>query len=259
MRSDDETDLPRKAVRLPLELRVHVLDTHGAETLLMSHDWSANGVFLRTRHPLPVGTLTRLSVLLPGGHAPVTLRALVTRNVREVDPENHRPPGMGMRLVDVPAPLLVYLHAMARQRAVLKPESILVELPSLLLVGGERPERLRYAVYLDAHGYDVADADTPDEAMDLLAHDVDPVAFVVIDEGATAVALQKKLMGRAAHAPPRAVVLLGEPHGGFEGPLSHAIAFLPRHTDPAAVKASLDAQMHAPPLHVEAYSETDGD
>ncbi|HTP49850.1 MAG TPA: SAM-dependent chlorinase/fluorinase [Anaeromyxobacteraceae bacterium] len=67
-------------------------------------DWATNisqgGLFINTRHPLPVGTLVKILIQLPVAAFPVDLSGRVTR-VAEFDNQANVVPGMGIEFTDV--------------------------------------------------------------------------------------------------------------------------------------------------------------
>ena len=69
-------------------------------------DWATNisqgGLFINTRHPLPVGTLVKILIQLPMAAFPVDLSGRVTR-VAEYDNQANVVPGMGIEFTDIDA------------------------------------------------------------------------------------------------------------------------------------------------------------
>ena len=67
-------------------------------------DWATNisqgGLFINTRHPLPVGTLVKILIQLPMAAFPVDLSGRVTR-VAEFDNQLNVVPGMGIEFTDI--------------------------------------------------------------------------------------------------------------------------------------------------------------
>jgi hypothetical protein len=67
-------------------------------------DWATNisqgGLFINTRHPLPVGTLVKILIQLPMAAFPVDLSGRVTR-VAEFDNQVNVVPGMGIEFTDI--------------------------------------------------------------------------------------------------------------------------------------------------------------
>ena len=67
-------------------------------------DWATNisqgGLFINTRHPLPVGTLVKILIQLPVAAFPVDLSGRVTR-VAEFDNQVNVVPGMGIEFTDI--------------------------------------------------------------------------------------------------------------------------------------------------------------
>jgi uncharacterized protein (TIGR02266 family) len=67
-------------------------------------DWATNisqgGMFINTRKPLPVGTLVKILVQLPGASFPFNITGRVTR-VTEYDNRANMVPGMGVEFTDV--------------------------------------------------------------------------------------------------------------------------------------------------------------
>jgi type IV pilus assembly protein PilZ len=61
---------------------------------------SEGGMFLRTPNPLPEGTMLTIRIALPGPERAFTVLAQVIRTVRG---GMLRPPGMGLRFVDLSA------------------------------------------------------------------------------------------------------------------------------------------------------------
>jgi hypothetical protein len=62
-------------------LRVHVTGPGGWSKLLLSYDWSLNGVFLRTRAQLPVGTKLELAVVFRKPVGRLVIRGHVVRTM----------------------------------------------------------------------------------------------------------------------------------------------------------------------------------
>jgi uncharacterized protein (TIGR02266 family) len=73
---------------------------------------SADALFLRTCAPLPAGTPVRLRLSLPGRAAPLTAQGVVawSHAPRGQPPEGSPPPGMAVRLTDVPEALRPHLR-----------------------------------------------------------------------------------------------------------------------------------------------------
>ncbi|RKH53779.1 PilZ domain-containing protein [Corallococcus llansteffanensis] len=67
-------------------------------------DWAVNlsrgGLYINTQQPLPVGTVVRLLVSLPGASFPVDLVGKVTRTTAQGTPGSEVP-GMAVEFVDV--------------------------------------------------------------------------------------------------------------------------------------------------------------
>ena len=89
----------RKSARLHHELPVAYRTVGSFLT-----DWATNisqgGLFINTRNPLPVGTVVKLIVQLPGAEFPFDLAGRVTR-VAEWDNRSNVSPGMGIEFIDL--------------------------------------------------------------------------------------------------------------------------------------------------------------
>ena len=96
--SSKPTVAPRPP-RLEYELPVSYRTVSGFVT-----DWAVNisrgGLFINTQKPLPVGTLVRLIISLPGTEFPFDLTGRVTR-VNESHLAPNQVPGMAVEFVDV--------------------------------------------------------------------------------------------------------------------------------------------------------------
>jgi uncharacterized protein (TIGR02266 family) len=81
-------------------------------------DWATNisqgGLFINTRHPLPVGTQVKILIQLPVAAFPVDLVGRVTR-VTEFGNEANVMPGMGIEFTDVDAPKREQLEAFVQK------------------------------------------------------------------------------------------------------------------------------------------------
>jgi uncharacterized protein (TIGR02266 family) len=70
-------------------------------------DWATNisqgGIFVNTRNPLPVGTVVKLIIQLPGAGFPFDIAGRVTR-VAEWDNRLNLAPGMGIEFIDLDGP-----------------------------------------------------------------------------------------------------------------------------------------------------------
>jgi type IV pilus assembly protein PilZ len=88
-----------RAPRLEYELPVAYRTVSGFVT-----DWAVNisrgGLFINTQKPLPVGTLVRLIISLPGTEFPFDLTGRVTR-VNESHLAPNQVPGMAIEFVNV--------------------------------------------------------------------------------------------------------------------------------------------------------------
>ncbi len=89
----------RRSNRLQHELAVAYRSVGG-----FLSDWATNisrgGLFINTRTPLPVGTVVKLLIQLPGAAAPVDLVGRVAR-VAEWNNEVNVAPGMGIEFTEV--------------------------------------------------------------------------------------------------------------------------------------------------------------
>ncbi|RKG75875.1 PilZ domain-containing protein [Corallococcus terminator] len=68
-------------------------------------DWAVNlsrgGLYINTQQPLPVGTVVRILVSLPGANFPVDLAGKVTRTNAQGAEPGGEVPGMAVEFVDV--------------------------------------------------------------------------------------------------------------------------------------------------------------
>ena len=89
-----------RAPRVEYELPVAYSSVAGFVT-----DWAVNlsrgGLYINTDKPMPVDTVVRLLVTLPGAHFPVELKGRVTRVNATGVPGSHESPGMGVEFLDV--------------------------------------------------------------------------------------------------------------------------------------------------------------
>ncbi len=91
----------RAAPRAPAVLRVRIEDAATRLRKLTSKDLSRDGIFLKTKEPLPPGSVVRLSFRLPlsEGISDVQLDGEVVRQVEEKE-GSYLIPGMGIRFVN---------------------------------------------------------------------------------------------------------------------------------------------------------------
>jgi type IV pilus assembly protein PilZ len=91
---------PDRAPRVEYELPVAYSSVSGFVT-----DWATNlsrgGLYINTDKPLPVDTVVRLLVTLPGAHFPVELKGRVTRVNAMGAVAANQSPGMAVEFVDV--------------------------------------------------------------------------------------------------------------------------------------------------------------
>ncbi len=89
----------RRASRLEHELPVAYRTVGSFLT-----DWATNishgGLFINTRKPLPVGTIVKIHIQLPGAAFPCQLSGRVAR-VTDFDNRANLVPGMGIEFVDM--------------------------------------------------------------------------------------------------------------------------------------------------------------
>ncbi|MFP2958100.1 TIGR02266 family protein [Myxococcus sp. 1LA] len=100
MADSPDTSIPHpRAPRLEYELPVAYRSVSGFVT-----DWAVNlskgGLYINTDKPLPVDTVVRLLVTLPGAHFPVELKGRVTRT-NPVGVPSPQSPGMALEFLDV--------------------------------------------------------------------------------------------------------------------------------------------------------------
>jgi len=106
-------DNKRRSSRLQHELPVAYRSVGSFLT-----DWATNisqgGMFINTRHPLPVGTLVKILIQLPVSSFPVDLVGRVTR-VTEFGNEANVMPGMGIEFTEVDAAKREQLEAFVQK------------------------------------------------------------------------------------------------------------------------------------------------
>ena len=95
-----KTNPSDRAPRVEYELPVAYSSVAGFVT-----DWATNlskgGLYINTDKPLPVDTVVRLLVTLPGAHFPVELKGRVTRINTMGAVAANQSPGMALEFVDV--------------------------------------------------------------------------------------------------------------------------------------------------------------
>jgi uncharacterized protein (TIGR02266 family) len=89
----------RTTPRIPLKVRV-AIEEGTPEKSLMSVDVSEGGIYLRTLHPLPEGTVVHLVFTLPRDEEHIRLSAEVVRAFSLGDRLENEP-GMGLRFLEV--------------------------------------------------------------------------------------------------------------------------------------------------------------
>jgi len=102
-------DNRRRSVRLQHELPVAYRSVGSFIT-----DWATNisqgGLFINTRKPLPVGTVVKLIIQLPGTGFPFDITGRVTR-VAEWGNRTNVAPGMGIEFTDLESSKLQRIEA----------------------------------------------------------------------------------------------------------------------------------------------------
>lgn len=217
---------------------------------LFSHDWSRQGVFLRTRDPLKTGTQVILSVLLPGEHRHVEFPAMVVRTLSEADAENqHRPPGMGLYFEEMPPSLVLYLSQLAHGTHLHPDDPARMDgtRDVVLLVGDTGVERLQTSIYLDQMGMDVAEAADTEQAIDLLTSGLRPRAVILfVDElNIMAEHFLDKLHEMPARRP-QSTLVVGNSGGGNAALKHHATFFITRPVNPERLYGLMGLAVPAP-------------
>jgi hypothetical protein len=218
----------RMVGRLPVDLRVHVHRTDGTETILMSHDWSNHGVFLRTLTPLPVATHVTLSSLIGHPAERVSMTGVVVRVAVELNPTSRTPHGMAIHLDELPKKLRSFLEETARRPYLEKlpvptPATVI---PPLLVIAEDHPQRAAISRLLTLDGYDVKVAENAVTAAALLDQGAVPRALVVLeDTGEIIPALKDHL---SLTAPPDVAIVLGVPPRELALGLGFPLVILPR-------------------------------
>jgi hypothetical protein len=112
----------RAATRIPIDLRVHVRSPTGREEVLLTHDLSARGLFLRTHSPPPVGAPLDMFAVVGAPARKVSLRGRVVRVRREdrMSAQPHLPPGIAVALDTLPVELKRFIEE-STQRSLLTP------------------------------------------------------------------------------------------------------------------------------------------
>ncbi len=222
----------RMVGRLPVDLRVHVHRADGTETILMSHDWSNHGVFLRTLTPLPLATQVSLSALVGRPAERVTMKGVVVRVTVEPDPKARTPHGMAIQLDDLPKKLRSFLEETARRPYLEKvPVPVTVTapatlVPSLLVIAADHPQRSAISRVLTLDGYDVMVAENSVTAAVALDQGALPRALVVLeDTGEIIPAIKDHL---SLTAPPEVAIVLGVPPRELALGLGFPLVILPR-------------------------------
>jgi hypothetical protein len=189
MTSNDQ----RSANRIPLDLRVHVTGPAGKEEVLLTHDLSARGIFLRTHAPPKVGTVLEMFTVVGAPARRVNLLGRVVRVRLDGKATHDLPPGVAVALDTLPVELKRFLEEASR-RAFLSEgleaplhEAEVVE--EVLLVGGDHPARERLARMLTAAGYAIAQADDISAAQPRLRDEPPPDALVLLAEAPETLAL----------------------------------------------------------------------
>ncbi len=225
--------------RVPIELKVHVQAEGLPEATLYSHDWSRQGVFLRTREPFQVGTRVNLSVLVPNEHGLVGLPAVVVRSIRDHQ-EHHRPPGMGLYFELMPPKLALFLSQQSHG-AKLHPDAgtpAQADHAVVLLIGDTGAERLQTSVYLDGMGLDVAETADLEQAADLLDNGLQPKSVILFTDnlGTPVIEFLEKLHHEYTGGI-QSVIVIGETGCGTPALQHHATYFVTRPVHPERLYA----------------------
>jgi hypothetical protein len=232
----------RKSARCELDLRVHVQDMGGKESVLLSHDWGENSVFLRTHNPLPIGSLVAGYVVIPDPPTRAEIRGVVVRAVKPGDLSHHRPPGMALRLTFCPDILRQHVVRASRNQAILNTPIVGTVVPVVMVVGGDRLARASVAHLLEAANFEVVEAEHCDGALGLVDHGILPdVVFALGDES---VDLMLRQLENVSHEKlPQLVVYQGAPPK-FGRTLPYPLIVLPPSASVQQVPSLLRQLVH---------------
>ncbi|MBW1841372.1 MAG: TIGR02266 family protein [Deltaproteobacteria bacterium] len=95
-----ESKLHRKEPRVPKVLSLSFKSRTGLISAF-SEDMSAGGIFIKTAKPLPEGERFLLKLKLPDDSDPIEIESEVSWNRTETDDPVQRPPGMGIKFVNI--------------------------------------------------------------------------------------------------------------------------------------------------------------
>jgi uncharacterized protein (TIGR02266 family) len=104
----------RRSRRFPFEIEVDIVSEHNFYAGL-SLNISEGGLFVATHVEYKVGTRLEIRLLLPEDEEPTAIMTEV-RWVRPHNADADGSPGMGLRFVDVPAPILEKISKFAQNR-----------------------------------------------------------------------------------------------------------------------------------------------
>lgn len=104
----------RHSRRFPFEINVDIVSEHNFYAGL-SLNISEGGLFIATHVEYPVGTRLEIRLLLPGDEEPTTLKTEV-RWVRPHNADADGAAGMGLRFIDLSAPMMTKIAKFAQSR-----------------------------------------------------------------------------------------------------------------------------------------------
>jgi hypothetical protein len=217
----------RVAPRIKVDLLVHVRGPTRKETALLSHDWSARGVFLRTQVPFLVGTPVELYVVIGHPAEKIPLVGKVSRRILPDEP-GVQTPGMMIALEELPPGLRGFLEESARAPVRTGVTLQATVEPCIIVIGGDHPSRAEVGHSLALDGYDVREVDHGLGAIELLSRGLTPHALVIIDDtGETLAGLKDHL---SLTSPPDVVVTVGVPPRDLGQGLGIPVVLLPRNS-----------------------------
>ncbi len=241
----------RRAPRIQLDIRVHIVGAHGDETILLSHDWSIRSVFLRTLTPLPVNSRVAMYTVLGHPVERIPLSGMVVRSSAPRGPGSHETHGMAVALDELPLKLRALLAGTAQRVTFSPPVLEATILPSVLVVSEDHRARAAIARLLSAAGYDIAIAEHAPAAAAMFANGTAPRALLVHEDSGETLSTLREHLPESLEL----VIVLGETPRHLGPALGCPLLLAPRMFPPEQLEALLhifvqpqDVELEGPPL-----------